>query len=804
MSEGVKTGSRRKYSSRAIPGSRVADIPVVSTGKKTGRSESDKRLSKALRRRTLFLLAVCGVIAFVILAARLYEVQIRNSDYYGSRTLSSQLRETTIAASRGTIYDTNGKVLAMSAPVENVFISPFELERDDQDIRFIAEGLSYILGVDYEFIMERASRTSTQYQVVKFRVESHDTERVREFISEYKLKGIYFEPASKRYYPNDSLAGQILGFVGTDNTGLDGIEQRYDSYLTGVSGRMVKLTNAKGTDLMLSGYGDFYDAQDGNNIMLTIDSSIQFYIEKHLEQAIIDYDVLKGAMCLAMNPKTGEMLAIANYPNYDPNNFMKLSETEMEKLSLIEDAEEYKDALRNAQFRQWRNSSLADAYEPGSVFKILTLAMALEENAATPDSLFNCEGAMPVRGRLNKDGDEIPLHCWRRWGHGTQTLSKAMHNSCNIACVELGIRLGAQTFYKYVDAFGMFDKTGLDNAIEARSQWWEQSVFFDRYNHSQLASASFGQTFKVTPIQMISAASATINGGFLMQPYMVKQITDSDGNIVKASEPTVLRQVVSADTSALIRTMLEEVVDIGTGKNAQVKGYRIGGKTGTSEDIEQLSHRDNNDNSLKDYITSFIGFAPADDPEIIILLLLDTPSHETGIYISGGSMAAPVVGKMLADILPLSLGIMPRYEPEDIKDINIHVPRLTGRSVEDALVLLEAQGFQYSIVGDGEKVTAQLPVTNAHVASGTKIILYANETAPDILVFVPQLSGLKYSEAKRDLENRGLFIRTAGAPKSDNKVLVSVQSIPAGKEITYGSIVEVTLIDKDVIEQRIN
>ena len=804
MSEGVRTGSRGKNDPRVIPGSKVAGVPVTMTGKRTGRSESDKKLSKALRRRTMFLLAVCGVIAFVILAMRLYEVQINNSDYYGSRTLSSQLRETTIAASRGTIYDTNGKILAMSAPVENVFISPYEFERDDQDVRFIAEGLSYILGVDYEFILERAARTSTQYQVVKFRVESHEAERVREFISEYKLKGIYFEPASKRYYPNDNLAGQILGFVGTDNTGLDGIEQRYDSFLTGVSGRMVKLTNAKGTDLMLSGYGDFYDARDGNNIMLTIDSSVQFYIEKHLEQAILDYDVLKGAMCIAMKPKTGEMLAIANYPNFDPNNFMRLSDAELEKLSLIEDPEEYKEAIRMAQFRQWRNSSLADAYEPGSVFKILTLAMALEENAATPDSLFNCEGAMPVRGRRNKDGDEIPLHCWRRWGHGTQTLSKAMHNSCNIACVELGIRLGAQTFYKYIDAFGLFDKTGLDNSIEGRSQWWEQSVFFDRHNHSQLASASFGQTFKVTPIQMITAASATINGGYLMQPYMVKQITDSDGNIVKASEPTVLRQVVSAETSSMIRTILEDVVEIGTGKNAQVKGYRIGGKTGTSEDIEQLSHRDNNDNSLKDYITSFIGFAPADDPEIIILLLLDTPSHETGVYISGGSMAAPVVGKMLADILPLSLGIMPQYEQEDIKDINVHVPRLTGRSVENAVELLEAQGFEYSITGNGNSVTAQLPVPNAHVASGTKVILYANDSVPDMLVFVPQLSGMRYNDAKKELENRGLFIRTAGAPKSDSKVLVSVQSIPTGKEITYGSIDEVTLIDKDAVEQRIN
>jgi stage V sporulation protein D (sporulation-specific penicillin-binding protein) len=715
--------------------------------------------------------------------------------------LSSQLRETEIVAARGAIYDTNGKILAMSAPVENVFISPFELERDNQDVRFIAEGLSYILGVEYEFVLERAARTSSQYQVIKHRVESREAERVREFINEHKLKGIYFEAASRRYYPNDNLASQILGFVGTDNTGLDGIEHRYDNHLTGVSGRIVRLTNAKGTDLMFAGYGDFYDALDGSNITLTVDLSVQYYMEKHLAQAIEDYDVLNGAMCIAMNPKTGEILGIVNYPNFDPNNFTRLSERELERLSVIEDEDEYKEAVRGAQFRQWRNRALADTYEPGSVFKILTLAMALEENAATPDSQFYCDGAIDIQVH----GDVSVRNCWRRWGHGMQSLSKSMHNSCNVACIELGLRVGARTFYKYIDAFGLFNRTGLDSGIEGRSLWWDDDVFFDRGNLSQLASASFGQTFKVTPIQMITAASATINGGYLMQPYMVKQITDSSGNIVEAAEPTVLRQVISANTSSTMRTILEDVVEIGTGKNAQVKGYRIGGKTGTSENIEQVSQwNENEDGNLKDYITSFIGFAPADDPEIIILLLLDTPSHETGIYISGGSMAAPVVGKMLADILPLSLGVMPQYTPEDIKDINVHVPRITGRSVDDAISHLEGLGFEHRIVGDGETATAQLPAPNAHVASGTLVIIYAGGEVPREHVTVPQLSGLRYSEARKELENRGLFIRTAGAPKSDSKVLVSVQSIHAGREAAYGSIVEVTLIDREVVEQRVN
>jgi len=350
----------------------------------------------------------------------------------------------------------------------------------------------------------------------------------------------------------------------------------------------------------------------------------------------------------------------------------------------------------------------------------------------------------------------------------------------------------------------MFNKTGLDNSSEGRSLWWDESVFFDRRNPSQLASASFGQTFKITPIQMITAAAATVNGGYMMQPHMVKQITDSDGNIIEATEPMVLRQVISEETSAIMRTMLEEVVSDGTGINAQVRGYRIGGKTGTSENTEQLALRAEDDNSNKDYIASFLGFAPADDPEIMILLLMDTPSHETGIYISGGSVAAPVVGRMLEDILPMSLGILPTYTDEDVKDINVHVPRVTGWSLEEAVSILEEQGYEYTIIGEGDVITSQLPARNAYVASGTKVIMYAGAEVPRHPVVIPHLSGLTYSQARQALEERGLFIRTGGAPKTDKNVAVSVQSIPAGREASFGSIVEVTLINAQIVEQRIN
>ena len=582
--------------------------------------------------------------------------------------------------------------------------------------------------------------------------------------------------------------------------GLDGIERRLNDELTGVSGRMIRLTNARGNDLLFAGFGDYMEARDGNNVTLTLNMSVQYYIEKHLSQAIIDYDVQGGAMCIAMNPKTGEILAIAQYPNFDPNNFLQISEREMGKISHIEDEEELSEAFRMAQFRQWQNRSLADSYEPGSVFKIITFAMALEENAANMDSTFWCGGAIDV----SVFNDVTQRNCWRRRGHGSQSLLSAMTNSCNIACIELGLKIGPRLFYKYIDAFGMFGRTGLDNSAEGRSLWWDESVFFNRRNQSQLASASFGQTFKVTPIQMITAAAATVNGGYMMQPYIIKQITDSDGNIIDATEPMIQRQVVSGETSALMRLMLEDVVNNGTGRNAQVRGYRIGGKTGTSENTEQLALRDEDDTSEKDYIVSFLGFAPADDPEIMILLLLDTPSHETGIYISGGSIAAPVVGRMLEDILPMSLGIMPELSNEDHRDINVHVPRITGQTIEEVTALLEEQGYSFRVVGEGTTVTAQLPARNAFVASGTRVLVYTDTEVPRDLVIIPNLSGMSYTQARNALEGQGLFIRTGGAPKTDTNALVSVQSIQAGREVMYGSIVEVTLINATIVEQRMN
>ncbi|MDD6078142.1 MAG: penicillin-binding transpeptidase domain-containing protein, partial [Clostridiales bacterium] len=606
-------------------------------------------------RRTLFLLVVCGIVAFLVLVAKLYQVMVVQHDYYENMAISQQVRETEIAASRGTIYDTNGKILAKSASVDTIFISPAEITKYDEDPVLIARSLSEILGVDYGKILEMTSDTKSWYKVVARKVESDVSDQVRAFKEENNIVGVKIEADTKRYYPYGSLAAHIIGFVGTDNSGLSGIESRYDDSLSGSKGRVVRATDRNGTDMLFVDYEDYYDASNGENVTLTLDATIQYYMEKHLQQAVEDYDVQNGAAAIAMDPNTGAILGMASLGNFDLNDYQAVSEEAQAEIDAAESDEEAAELRSAAQQLQWRNKALSDTYEPGSTFKIITLAMALEEGLVDDSSTFYCGGSTNVLGRTD------PLKCWKTGGHGSQTLTQAIQHSCNVALVQIGQKVGAQTFYKYAEAFGFLNltenmdatltaKTGIDLAGESGSIWWSQNTFYDTENLSQLASASFGQTFTITPLQLITAVSACVNGGNLMKPYVVKNVTDSSGKIVSANEPTVVRQVVSEQTSAKVREILEKVVGDpvdGTGKNAYVAGYRIGGKTGTSEKVAQDVA-----GGPKEYIVSFIGVAPADDPQIVILVLLDTPSNDCGVYISGGQMAAPTVGKMMADILP--------------------------------------------------------------------------------------------------------------------------------------------------------
>ena len=484
---------------------------------------------------------------------------------------------------------------------------------------------------------------------------------------------------------------------------------------------------------------------------------------------------------------TGAILGMCTLPDYDCNDYLTLNETYSLQLEEAKEAgemdqEELDDLAYSLLMKQWRNRAIADTYEPGSTFKIFTLASALEEGVVSENDNFPCGGSMMVRGR------EDPLHCWKRSGHGDQTLAQAAQHSCNVAFATIGLRLGAKKFYDYMEAFGFFDKTGIDlGGGESTSIWWTRKVFEDPNNYSQLASASFGQTFNITPIQLITAVSAVANGGYLMKPYVVKRVLNPDGSVEKSVSPTVVRQVISEETSKKVCEILESVVGApgGTGKNAAVAGYRVAGKTATSEKVGQASD---------EYMVSFVGFAPADDPKVAVLVILDNPDPNSGIYISGGVMAAPVVGNILADILPY-LGVQ---ENTGSQAVNATLPNVKSRSVADARRKLEDSGFRVKIVGDGETVTDQAPVPGMRISLGSTVILYADESKPTNMVTVPNMVGKTYRAALQYFEAFGLFMRTAGVPPEDSKyVLVQRQSLDPGMQVAFGTVIEVGLIDTD-------
>ncbi len=741
---------------------------------------------KMILGRTLFLMVVCGIVAFIVLAVQLYKVMIVKHNEYESMAVEQQVRETTISAARGTIYDSNMKILAMSATVETVFISPAEMVMYEEDGSMIASELSRILNVDYDRIMEMWADTDSWYSTVARKVEKETADQVRAFIEKHELKSVHLVEDTKRYYPYSTLASQVIGFVGSyDNNGLEGIEAKYNKYLEGVNGQIVRATTASGTEMLLGDFEEYYDAQRGNDVVLTIDSTIQYYLEKHLEQAVIDNSIQNGAMGIVMDVNTGAIRGLANIKNYDLNNAWDVGEETQTQIDSLPEADR-DTALYEAQLKQWRNRVLSDTYEPGSTFKILTLAMALEEGVASEDDSFYCGGSIQVTG------DTAPRHCWKTAGHGDQTLTQAAQHSCNVAFINLGMRLGAATFYDYVEAFGFFDTTGIDLSGEESGVWWSEEVFEDPQNFSQLAAASFGQTFTITPLQLITAVSAVANGGNLMEPYVVQRVLDENGDIVMEQEPTVIRQVISEETSKRACKILEAVVNDkeGTGKNAYVAGYRVAGKTGTSEKVTVEVQQ-----GYKEYMVSFIGFAPADDPQVAVLIILDNPSKDSGIYVSGGVMAAPVVGAIMGDVLPY-LGVEPEYTEEELREVDVPVPSLRGLSVEDAMEKLEAAGLKARVEGEGAQITDQLPSANVAVDGGTEVILYAGVPMPQNTVTMPDLTDLTAEEAKARLAEYGLFIRTTGSTNSSAKVVVAKQSVAASEAVTVGSVITVTLVDQ--------
>ncbi len=754
--------------------------------------------NRTMLRRTLFLMAVCGILAFTVLAVRLYILQVRDHDKYEELAISQQLRETGSSAERGTIYDCNMNILAMSANVDNVYLSPAEIEMYGEDRELIADKLSEILGLDREDILKKTENTGSWYVTVARKVEKETADKVREFKNEYELKGVRLESDTKRYYPYSSLACHVIGFVGTDNYGLDGVEAQYDSALSGTAGRYMRLANAYGTELLFDQYEGYTGAEDGLDLVTTIDLTIQHYVEKSLYQAVEDYDIRNGAGAVAMDVNTGRILAMASVGGYDLNNFLDVSDEAQSAIDAAPTQEEKEQLLADAQRLQWRNKTLSDTYEPGSTFKIITLAMALEEGKVSLDDSFFCGGSVQVSGRTN------PVRCWKTGGHGSQSLTQAVQHSCNAAFVNIGLRVGAQTFYKYCDAFGFLEltgdssqqltaKTGIDLGGESGSIWWSEDTFYSEKNKSQLAAASFGQTFTITPLQLITAVSACVNGGYLMQPYVVESLLDSEGSAVYNHKPTAVRRVLSEETSKTVCSILEQVVgdpNEGTGRNAAVAGYRIGGKTGTSEKVSYEAQT-----GKKDYIVSFVGFAPADDPQIALLVLLDSPGDGSGVYVSGGQMAAPTVGKMFADILPY-MGIEPECD-DSSEAADRAVPKLDGMSIDDAKRTLAAEGFDCRVIGSGDTVTEQLPLTGTVVAHGSTVIVYAGASPSAALETMPGISGLSYAEAVQELGKYGAFLRSNTVVRDADSQRVFTQSVKAGSNIKHGTVVEVSLTSDD-------
>ncbi len=764
--------------------------------------QANEKANRVVLSRTLFLMIVCGIVVFIPLIFKLYDLMIRQHDYFEELAIDNQTRSTSITAARGIIYDRNMNILATSATVENVFIDPNEIEKNGYDLAKIATGLSEILDVDADYIIEQAQDTTKRYKVIARKQTEETTQLVRDFINNTEnIGGIYLEPDSKRYYPYGSLAAQVIGFVSADNVGAEGLEAYYNSMLEGTSGKIVTTKGNYGSEMLYS-YEKYYDADNGDNLILTLDTTVQYYLEKNMEAAIEKYDVLNGAFGIVMDVNTGEILAMATMGSYDPNNYQEIYDDEMAKaleeqyqeaISNPEGSQAYEDglaaynaAVATARLQQWRNRVVSDGYEPGSTFKIITLASALEEGAVGVDDTFYCSGSTnSIKGRVD------PLHCWKATGHGTQTTKEALGNSCNIAFADIGIALGGEKLYEYVENFGLREETGVDLPGEASGYFFNKGLLTDPNSQVSLTSASFGQTFKVTPLQLVRAISAVVNGGYLLQPYIVSEVQDSEGNTVLQNGRTVLRQVISEEASAIMREMLEYVVEGGTASNAQVAGYRIGGKTGTSEKIDVF---DENGQPVDDLITSFVGIAPINDPQYICLVALDTPSTATGIYISGGVMAAPTVRDVLSDILPY-LGVEPDYSDDEISAVNVATPDVVGLTEADAAEALKEKSLTYRVVGDGETVTDQIPVGGASVPGASEIVLYMGEEKPTDKITVPNFIGLSVAQANDTAANAGLYIQAKGTNKTDSNVTVTYQSVEAGVEVNRGTTITVEFTD---------
>lgn len=785
---------------------------------------SDGKNNRSLFRRTIFLMAVLGVGIFLPLVYRLYQLQIVEQEDWERRAATQQTRSISVPANRGTIYDREGRAMAMSATVYKLILSPRgvvgsidkEKYKDKEknldetayekalyDLReTIVDGIVDLFGYDEERLWTRIERTSSGYEVLYYELEEEDAEKARQFIGENRLSGaLQLTPSSKRYYPFSSIGSHVLGYMGQTESsgenmvGKDGIEALYEGALSGELGRVVTSKNGWGQE-MISGYEMYFDAQNGYDVHLTIDERIQAMLEQTLAEGIETYDVQAGAFGLAIDPQTGAVLAMASSPDFDPNNWgVLLSEALQEQVEQVktEEGDDAADAAwKEAWNKQMRNRVLKETYEPGSVFKPITVAIGLEEGVISLDSTYNCNGSKKF------PGVEKPINCHKKGGHGQQNLTKAVGNSCNVALMNIAEEIGPEITWKYWQDFGLMEKTGIDLSGEEKGIFWTEEHFKSINASLELATSSFGQRFKVTPLEMITAFAAVINGGHLLQPYVVQSITDGDGNTTFYHETVEVRQVISESTSEKMRGILESVVANDSGHNASQIGYRIGGKTGTSE----LLDRKNEPGYNKDVMCSFMGFAPADDPRVLVLVVYDTPKRSGvgssytagGTYISGGNIAAPMAGALIANILDY-MGIEKQYSADELAGAAAPMPYVVGSELTVAKGAVQSAGFECRTVGTGNVVTHQVPAAGVSIPGGSNVILYLGEEAPDGQVATPDLEGLSPAAAKTKLEEQGLFMQATGVVDyTDSSVVMAAQSVDAGTMVTPGTVIEVRFV----------
>ncbi len=775
---------------------------MKSTPKQTKKHYARIRGDSGQQRRILVMAALLGLVAFVPVAVRLYELMVIRYEQYAAYALRNQTRTTQVTADRGVIYDTNMNVLACSISVENVYLDPHELRQAKEDIPAIAAYLSEVLGLDEAVIAEKAADTRLRYQQLAAQVPQETASAIRTYINENDISGIHLEPSSKRCYPYGTLAAQVLGFTNASNTGSEGIEAAYNSYLSGTAGKVITTKGNNEMDMPFS-YESYVSAQEGCSVVLTLDTTVQACLEKQMEAAIARYDVQNGAFGMVMNVNTGEILAMATLGSYDPNSYLEIADEDAAaqlaqlKLSYMTQPEgsvaytaakqEYSQALQAAQLRQWRNRCISDGYEPGSTFKVLTMAAALDCGAIDLNTSFHCTGSEHIPGRSQL------LHCWRSTGHGSEQTPQALQNSCNIAFAHIALKLGGERFYEYVERFGILEKTGIDLTGESKGVFFSRELVTDtdKWGTASLTSGSFGQTFKLTPLQLVRGIAAVVNGGYLLEPYIVSEVLDAEGNTVLKQEPTVLRQVISEQTSQTMCRLIRSVVEEGTAKNASVSGYAIGGKTGTSEKIDVF---DDNGQRVLDKIVSFVGIAPMDDPEYIVLVALDTPSRQTGIYISGGVMAAPTVGAVLSDILPY-LGVQQSFDDDDPAGQSVTLADMTGMTRAQAQAALKAQGLTAQLLGDGETVTAQLPPSGQSVPGGSQVLLYLGQEPEVRTVAVPDFSGMNRQQASDAAGALGLYILVTGNTDTAPEVKVTAQSVPKDTQVPVGTTIQLQFAD---------